>query len=82
MAALIFMIIFFTLAGGIFLKRHITFEQQKYPIWFVGFVPLLLGFIIFILSCFTTVGARTVGVETAFGKVDGVIGSGLHFKWP
>lgn len=79
---------FFGTAIGVFIARprykgiEGVDSNKNYPLWWLGFLPLILGLIIFTFSCFTTVGARTVGVETTFGKVDGVIGSGLHTKAP
>lgn len=49
----------------------------------IAFLPLGLAVVFLILSCFTVVGTRNVGVPTSFGKTTGdTYGAGLHPKAP
>jgi len=47
-----------------------------------GTVVLLLGVVVVLLDCTTTVSARTVGVETSFGKPVSALPNGVHFVRP
>ena len=48
-----------------------------------GFIPIVLAMIAIILSLFTIVGTRQIGVETSFNKPTGrIMGAGLHMKVP
>ena len=49
----------------------------------VRLLPGLLGVLIILLSCITTVGTKDVGVVTTFGRPTGRdLENGLHFKLP
>lgn len=48
---------------------------------FTGILVLVLG--VLTVSCsITTVPARSIGIQTAFGKYSGTVGNGLHFLAP
>ena len=82
MAALFVSLFFLTAAVVLFSKRRVVVNNQKFPLWEFGFIPLFLAVVIFASASFTTVGARSVGVVVSFGRVNDVLGSGLHFKAP
>ena len=48
-----------------------------------GAIPLVLGAVLLVLSCFTAVAAKNVGVLTTFGKTSQrTLSPGLHLKFP
>lgn len=48
-----------------------------------GAIAMFLGFVLILVSCFTVVGTKDVGVVTSFGKPTGKdLTNGLHFKAP
>lgn len=48
----------------------------------IAIVPLLLLAVITFFMSMTTVGARSVGIQTAYGKYVGTVNSGLHLVSP
>lgn len=52
-------------------------------LWKGGTIVLVFAAFLFLLSCFTVVGTRNVGVPTSFSKTTGdTFGAGLHAKAP
>jgi hypothetical protein len=43
---------------------------------------LVFGLFLLLLSCFTVVGTKQVGIVTSFGRPVDSLGSGIHFKMP
>ena len=64
-------------------KEYTSLLSKNVPLKWIGYIPLFLGILLMILSCFTVVGTRNVGVPTVFNKTTGeTYGAGIHFKAP
>lgn len=83
MAILIFAIILVLIAVAVFAFGSFSFEGDRVNLRWVGVIPLLLAGLVLLLGCHTTIGAKTLGVVTAYGKPTGrELSSGWHWKAP
>lgn len=67
---------------GRYSGQTVTVKGLKYPAMITAAGLLLTLVVLTLLASITTVGARSVGVQTAFGKYQGTLSSGLHFTAP
>lgn len=84
MAPFIFGLIFLAAAAALALTRNRAIVGPPHPRGFVlaGVGVALLGALLTLSSFVTVVSTKNVGVLTTFGKPDGYLQNGLHFKAP
>lgn len=79
MSIVLFVIALLAIVGGVIaaLAQKLRDESAVWP----GIV-LAVGIVVMLLDCFSIVPARSVGVQTSFGKTVDTLEPGLHFVRP
>lgn len=75
-------IFFLIVAIGLFLGRRGAVQRLKRILGLSAYSALALAVLTFVLSVFTIVPTRDIGIVTSFGKPVGNLDNGIHLKLP
>lgn len=75
-------IFFAVVAAGLFLGRRGAAQRLERALSLSAYASLALAVLTFVLSIFTIVPTRDIGIVTSFGKPVGNLDNGIHFKLP